>query len=88
MIVIKFKYKGRSSIVPLKLGHFECDAEDNSTKNTKEITKMIHQAIMDYNITQSPEQSFEHGTSCQLVTISSNHPYLFKKHISGQPQIE
>ena len=88
MIVIKFKRKGRSSIVPLKLRHFEYDDDDDSTKDTKEITKMMHQAIMDYNIKQSPEDTFENGTLCQLVSISSDYPSLHEKHISREPQIE
>ena len=88
MIVIKFKCKGRSSIAFLKLVHSEHDDDDDSTKHTKEITKMIHQATMDYNITQSSDQSFEKGTSCQLVTVSSDHPCLHEKRIPEEPQIE
>ena len=49
VIVIKFKYHGRSIIVPLKLGHYEYD-EIHRVKNTQAISNMIYSAIEEYNM--------------------------------------
>ena len=88
VIVIKFKYKTKSIIVSLKLAHHEYDGDENRIKDTKAISKMIYDAIEEYQIVPEGDANLEDQRVCQLASISSDGPYLHAKYAPDKPQIE
>ena len=85
--MIKFKYKGKSIIIPLKLCHYEYDDDQHRIKNTQAIANMIFKSIDNYDIVPVAEAELE-DRIFQIVSISSDGPYIHSKHVSGCPQIE
>ena len=85
--MLKTKYKGKSIIIPIKLAHFEYDDGQNKIKDTAAISRMICAAIREYDILPDGDAEFETEPIYQLVSMSSDAPYLHKKDINGDPQI-